>query len=111
MSYRIGLIHSDTPTAVILSINGFNHFLRGRRLYFYPAVHLFHIHPTKNILIQIAQIENELKETGLVKTVLCSEVHKKSLVAPISKTPPLRITMNCSLFFLFSFFPHIKVRC
>src|SRR5690242_9055421 len=109
MSRRIGFIHSYAPAAIIFSINGLYHFPGSRRFYLDPTVHFLHIDATKHILVQITHVKDELKETGLIKTILCSEVDKKSFIIAIAETSSLRVTMNGFLSSLFSFLAEIKI--
>ena len=48
----IGIIHPDLTAPVVLTINRFDHFLAGIRLYFYPTGHFLHINTTQHFFFR-----------------------------------------------------------
>ena len=78
-SARFGIIHPDDPAFEFLAIEGSDHLWGGSGIDLDPAVHLLHIYLAEDFLLEVAHVEYELQETGLVKSVLRTEVDEELL--------------------------------
>ena len=94
----ISLVHTHGAVIVALAIDGLDHFACGSLVNLHPAVHFTHVYLAQHFFLQVALVQDELQETGFVKTILGAQVHKSAGVTIIAAVETCTFLPAAALF-------------